>query len=60
MAFELIIAALGLNATFFHDNYVISKMNKVNCMGDQDSCFVFHQASENLFEDHLANISIQS
>jgi len=38
---KLVICTLGCDLTFVHHNNLISHMEKVNRMSDQNSCFVF-------------------
>ena len=59
VVFKLVIASLSGNFTFFHDNNFISKMNKVDSVGYEDSGSIFEDILEYLHEDLLANMSIK-
>ena len=45
---ELIIATMGCNFAFFHDNNSISEMNKIDCMSYKNSGSIFEDVLEYL------------
>ena len=59
MALEMAIRALRLDPAFVHDHNMISKMDEVNSMGNQDSSLVVHEADNNLLKDGLAHFLIK-
>ena len=59
VVFKLVIASLSGNFTFFHDNNFISKMNKVDSVGYEDSGSIFEDILEYLHEDLLANMCVK-
>ena len=59
VVFKLVIASLSGNFTFFHDNNFISKMDKVDSVGYEDSGSIFEDILEYLHEDLLANMCVK-
>ena len=57
---KLFIRTFGCDPTIFHNHNLVCQMNKVNCVRNKNSCFVFKQILEDLLEDSLAYVSVQS
>ena len=49
-----------IDLTLVHDHDLVSKMDEVNCVGNQYTCLFSQNSLENLMEDSLSNMSIQS
>ena len=59
VVFKLIIASLSGDFALFHDKNFISKMNKVDSVGYEDSGSIFEDVLEYLHEDLLTNMGVK-
>ena len=60
MVLELIVRALCLNSTVLHNDDMVSKVDKLDGMSNQNSRLSVHEATEDLMEDVLAHMGVES
>ena len=56
---KFIVASLCLDLSILHDNDVVSEVNEVDCVSDENSCLSLHQTDEDLVKDSLANVAVK-
>ena len=59
MALKLFVRALSLDSSIFQNDHIVSKVDELNSMSDQNPRAVFHQTAKDLIEDLFTHVRVQ-